>query len=78
MCLAMNREKTLVATGQVGAQPLIFVWDSVDATKLGFFMLPKGSRSVTAIAFNRTSNLIAFSDFSNDNNIYVIEWQKSQ
>jgi hypothetical protein len=41
-------------------------------------MLPKGTRSVTAISFNRTSKLLAFSDFSNDNNIYVLDWQKSE
>ena len=30
MCLTLNREKTLVASGQVGAEPLIFIWNAVD------------------------------------------------
>ena len=33
--------------------------------------LPKGSRSVSAIGFNRTSTYIAASDLHNDHNVYV-------
>jgi hypothetical protein len=36
--------------------------------------LPKGSRSVTALAFNRDSTLIACADFHNDHHMYVFEW----
>ena len=33
--------------------------------------LPKGSRSVTAIGFNRNSTYIAATDLHNDHNAYV-------
>ena len=42
------------------------------------FRLPKGTRSVTAIAFSKDSNYIACADFHNDHNIYVYEWATSK
>lgn len=37
--------------------------------------MPKGSRAVTALAFNRTADLIAAADLSNDHNIYCFDWK---
>ncbi|CDW73957.1 help domain containing protein [Stylonychia lemnae] len=78
MCLCINIERTMCATGQVGHSPIIFVWDSFNAEKKGMFRLPKGTRSVTAIAFNKDSSLIASADFSNDHNVYVHNWRTGQ
>jgi hypothetical protein len=74
-CLAMNSTRTLVATGQVGNIPLIFIWDSVSAKLMGSLKLPRGSRAVTAISFNVASDLIACADFSNDHNVYCFDWK---
>lgn len=75
MCLAMDSTRTLVATGQVGHSPIVFVWDAFTAEMRGTFRLPKGTRSVTAIAFNKDSKYIACSDFSNQKNVYVFDWK---
>jgi hypothetical protein len=42
---------------------------------MGTYRLPKGMRSVTAIAFSKDSKFIATADFSNDHNVYVHEWE---
>lgn len=78
MCLAINSDRTYVATGQVGHSPIVFVWDSDTAEKMGTYRLPKGTRSITAIAFNKDSKYIACADFSNDHNIYVHDWRSGQ
>ena len=74
MCLAIDPQRNLVATGQVGHSPIIFIWDANTAVKKGTYRLPKGTKSVTAIAFNKDSRFIATADFSNDHNIYVHDW----
>ena len=53
----------------------MFIWDACTAEKKGTFRLPKGMRSVTAIAFNKDSSMIATADFSNDHNVYVHKWE---
>jgi len=70
MALAINQERTMVCTGQVGHQPIIFVWDALTAQKICMMRLPKGTRSVTAIGFSKDSSMIAASDLHNDHNVY--------
>jgi hypothetical protein len=50
---------------------MIFVWDSVTAEVKNFMKLPKGSRQVTALAFNKASTHIAAADLHNDHNVYL-------
>jgi WD40 repeat protein len=47
--LAISKDRTLIATGQNGVKPIIWVWDSVTAKPLYKKRLPKGSRLVTSI-----------------------------
>lgn len=54
---------------------MVFVWDACTAEKLGSFRLPRGTRAVNAIAFNRDGRFIACADFSNNNNMYLYEWR---
>ena len=69
--LAISHDRTLVATGQVGLSPIIFVWDANTAESKCMMRLPKGSRSVSAIGFNRDASLVAACDLHNDHNVYV-------
>jgi hypothetical protein len=78
MCLCMNVDRTLVATGQVGHSPIVFVWDAHTAEVKGMFRLPKGTRSVTAIGFSKDSKYIACADFHNDHNVYCFDWQSNK
>lgn len=50
---------------------MIFVWDSVTAETKNLMKLPKGSRQVSALGFNKDSTFIAASDMSDDHNVYV-------
>ncbi|TNV83122.1 hypothetical protein FGO68_gene10203 [Halteria grandinella] len=77
-CLALDNERKLVATGQVGSAPLIFVWDALTAEKISFVRLPRGSRSVTSIGFNYNATLLACVDFSDKFNIHIVDWRKKQ
>ena len=40
LCLAMSQTRTLVATGQVGVAPLIFIWDALTAKPIKNIKLP--------------------------------------
>ena len=74
--LTINQERTVVATGQNGLQPLVFIWDAVTAQGLAQIKLPKGTRSVSALAFSRESTYLAICDLHNDHNVYVYSISK--
>lgn len=46
LALAISQDRTKVVTGQLGTEPMIFVWDAETAKRLDFMHLPRGSRSV--------------------------------
>lgn len=50
--LSISMDRTLVASGQNGQQPLIFVWSAMDAKMICQKRLPKGSRLATAIGIS--------------------------
>ena len=60
--LSLSMDRTLVASGQNGQQPLIFVWSAIDAQMVTQKRLPKGSRLATAIAISPSNQFIAASD----------------
>ncbi len=74
----MSNSRTLVASGQVGVVPIIYVWDALTAKPIKNYKLPKCSRGVTALAFNRTADLIAAADLTNDHNIYCFDWNTKE
>ena len=57
---------------------MIFVWDALTAIPIKSLKLPKNSRAVTALGFNRSADLIAAADFSNDHNIYCYDWNTKE
>lgn len=75
MCLCVDPSRQLVATGQVGHQPIVFIWESDTAKLRGSYRLPKNTRSVTAIAFNSSSRYLATADLSNEHSVYVHSWE---
>lgn len=60
LCLSMDR--TIVASGQNGQQPLIFVWSAMDAQMITQKRLPKGSRLATAIGISPSNQFVVASD----------------
>jgi len=60
LCVSFSRK--MVASGQNGQQPLIFLWDASTAAIMGKKRLPKGCRLVTAIGISATDKYVAASD----------------
>jgi WD40 repeat protein len=75
--LAMSQDRTIVATGQNGISPLVFIWDSETALTLSSIKLPRGTRSVSALAFNKDNKYLAVCDMHNDHNVYVYSLAKA-
>lgn len=77
MCLALSPDLRLAATGQVGSRPTIFAWDTNTMETKSRWQLPKGSRGVKCIAWNRSSSRVACVDNHNDHWLRVYELGKS-
>ena len=73
MCLALSPDLRLAATGQVGSRPTVFAWDTTTMETKGRWQLPKGSRGVKCIAWNRSSSRVACVDNHNDHWLRVYE-----
>lgn len=71
--LAISKDRLWVATGQVGNQPLIFVWNAITALKISKMVLPRGSRACTALAFSADKHYLAVSDKSDNHAIHVFD-----
>lgn len=59
--LALHPEKLHVATGQVGKEPYICVWDS-RTTETVSILKDAHQRGVTCLAFNNAGNVSYFCD----------------
>ena len=73
VALGLNADRTLVATGQVGLAPMIFIWDAGTAVKKSKMNLPKGSRSVSAIAISSDGKYLSCADMSDDYKIHLFD-----
>merc|ERR1712195_91218 len=60
LCVSFSRK--MVASGQNGQQPLVFLWDASTAAMMGKKRLPKGCRLVTAIGISAADQYVAASD----------------
>ena len=73
LCLAISRDRSLVATGQVGSAPVIFIWSAFNGKKVQRIKLPKGSRGVNCVAFSEDGSLIACADLANEHFVYLFD-----
>lgn len=71
--LCISADRTMVATGQVGLTPMIFVWDSITAERIALMTLPKGSRSVSALAISPDGKYLAAADMSDDHFVHLFD-----
>lgn len=60
--LSLSMDRTLVASGQNGQQPLIFIWSAINTQMITQKRLPKGSRLATAIAISPSNQFVCASD----------------
>ena len=73
VALAMTADRQFIATGQVGLEPMIFVWNAETAERVNLMTLPKGCRSVSALAWSPDGRYIAAADMSDDHAIHVFD-----
>ena len=73
MALCMTSDRKLVATGQVGLEPMLFIWDAETAERVSLMTLPKGSRSVSALAFSPDGKYLAAADMSDAHAVHVFD-----
>ena len=52
---------------------MIFVWDAVTAQRLEIMTLPKGSRSVSALAISPDGKYLAAADMSDDHYVHLFD-----
>lgn len=52
---------------------MIFIWDSETAERISLMTLPKGSRSVSALAFSKDGKYLAAADMSDDHNVHLFD-----
>ena len=52
---------------------MIFIWNAETAERVELMTLPKGCRSVSAIAFSSDSRYVAAADMSDDHAIHVFD-----
>jgi WD40 repeat protein len=69
LCLSADRK--MVASGQNGQKPLIFIWNAVTAENMKKKRMTKGCRLVTAIGFSPSGKYIAASDAAEKITVYL-------
>ena len=72
--LAVHPTRTLVATGEVGKNPAIIVWDSSSCSEVSAFRQSENSRAVTALAFSGDGNLLVSCALDNFHTVRVWDW----
>ncbi|KAL5463172.1 hypothetical protein EMCRGX_G032049 [Ephydatia muelleri] len=75
--LALHPAKALVATGQIGKNPFVCVWDTVSLETVS--LLQGGhERGVAALAFSGDGTLLASVGMDDNNTVCVWDWQKGK
>jgi WD40 repeat protein len=73
MALAISKDRKFVVTGSTGIEPMVFVWDAELAERKYFMTLPRGSRSVSAVAFSDDNTRVAVADMTDDYRVHIFE-----
>jgi len=73
LCIANDGNH--IATGEVGKNPKIIVWEASNMTPKVEYRQGRGSRGVTALGFNKDMTLLASCALDNDHTVRV--WDQS-
>lgn len=69
-CLAVSSDKKLVATGSLGKQPLLLIWDISTLSVKARIKLPRNTLAVSSVKFSRDDQYIFCTDRSTNANVY--------
>lgn len=75
MALAISPDRKIVATGQVGKNPIICVWKAETCEFINQFKQGRDTRMVKAISINKDSQYIASVGSDNDHSVFVFDLQ---
>ncbi|KAG2487374.1 hypothetical protein HYH03_013944 [Edaphochlamys debaryana] len=77
LCLALHPlDRTTAATGQLGAQPCVLVWDSVSCKQLARINVDPFYRGVQALAFSPDGTRLAAITTDNSHSLHVWDWMR--
>jgi microtubule-associated protein-like 6 len=71
--LALSPDRKRVATGQVGKQPRIFIWDAETGEVLATGKQSRNTRCTKAIGWNHDGTLVATLGYDNDHTVAVFD-----
>jgi WD40 repeat protein len=71
--LTLNFDRTKVASGQNGQEPLVLIWDALTGKGLKKKRLPKGCRLVTALGFSKDDKYLCAGDAAEKIAVHVFE-----
>lgn len=84
LSLAIHPNRQLVATGQVGKDPMVKVWDSQSVTEGGScrqvvsLSQGEGNRGVTALCFSPDGSMLACVCTDDTHTMIIWDWRKKQ
>ncbi|KAG1660540.1 hypothetical protein FOA52_003891 [Chlamydomonas sp. UWO 241] len=76
--MAIHPDRRTVATGQVGKDPVVIVWDSITCTALATIRQGYGNRGVQALCFSPDGTMLAAVCTDNAHTLYLWIWPKKQ
>lgn len=77
--LALHPDLDTVATGEVGKNPKICIWQASNPFKsIIEFRQDRDSRAVSCLGFSKDGKFLAAADLHNDHNVRVWDWSKGQ
>lgn len=74
----MHPDRRTVATGQVGKDPVVIVWDSVDGTELQRIPQGYGNRGITACCFSPDGTKLVCICTDNNHTMYIWDWKRKK
>lgn len=77
MCMAVDKDKKIAASGQLGNKPWVFVWNAITGKKKYGLHLPNKSKGVSSICFSTPRpNRLACIDCSEQQNLYIFDMKR--
>lgn len=74
LCLAISHDRKVIATGQTGVKPKLFIWNAETNAYMGKYVLSdKTSKAIVACGFSKDNAHVAFVDLSSSHTVYVVD-----
>jgi len=78
LCMAIHPDRSTVATGQVGKDPVVYVWDTLECRTIKKLAQGYGNRGITACCFSPDGSKLACIATDNNHTMYLWDWRRGQ